>query len=457
MYTVNDFFCGCGGLGLGFQKAGFHIAGAWDFDKYAVESYRANVGGHVKQADIMEMKIDVIPAADVWALGFPCQDLSIAGKQSGIIIECKSCGESWKVEYGTYTSENRCPICNNNEHKAASRSGMFFEIMRLLDEAGNSEKRPRIIMAENVKRLQPLIPMLIAEYAKRGYKVYYKLFNSKYWNVPQNRERYFVVGVDEGIKSEYVFPIEKRDYIPRLSSILEAHVDEKYYISDDKARPLINEALQKLKSLGECHAVLTPDRVNKRQNGRRSKGDEEDMFTLVTQEIHGIICKETGLVDPNGISRAVRVGGGSDLSKKHNHKHVLLKPNDDFNKNTGSRMKIIRLAYLEGREQRDIVHSAAGIAGSLMATDHKDPKLIFEISGGGAWKQQHIKIFDYSCYRVRKLTPKEYGRLQGFDMDKWKQVVSDTQAYKQFGNAVTVTVARTLGTSIMSFLDNVDG
>lgn len=49
---VNDFFCGCGGMGIAFQNAGYEIAGAWDFDKYAVASYRENVGDHVTQADI---------------------------------------------------------------------------------------------------------------------------------------------------------------------------------------------------------------------------------------------------------------------------------------------------------------------------------------------------------------------------------------------------------------------
>ena len=78
MYTLNDFFCGCGGLGLGFKNAGFQIVGAWDFDKFAVASYRENVGDHVVQADIQEMHIEDVPKADVWSFGFPCQDLSVA-------------------------------------------------------------------------------------------------------------------------------------------------------------------------------------------------------------------------------------------------------------------------------------------------------------------------------------------------------------------------------------------
>lgn len=69
----------------------------------------------------------------------------------------------------------------------------------------------------------------------------------------------------------------------------------------------------------------------------------------------------------------------------------------------------------------------------------------------------HIKIFDYSRYRVRKLTPTEYGRLQAFPMDTWKQVVSNSQAYKQFGNAVTVTLAEGVGKSVINYLDSVLG
>ena len=139
MYTVNDFFCGCGGLGLGLQKAGFKILKAWDFDKYAVQTYRENIGDHVEQADIKELHIEDIPKADAWAFGFPCQDLSVAGKQAGIKLECTDCGEVWEVAYKNYTGENACPKCGGGNYRAATRSGMFFEIMRLLQEAAERE------------------------------------------------------------------------------------------------------------------------------------------------------------------------------------------------------------------------------------------------------------------------------------------------------------------------------
>lgn len=249
MVTVNDFFCGAGGMGLGFKQAGFKIGGAWDFDKYAVESYKHIVGDHVIQADISQMSWTDIPLAHVWTFGFPCQDLSVAGKQKGI-------------------------------HEG-ERSKMFFEIMRLLDEIRNfvgTEYLPEVIMAENVSGLKKYLPVLEEEYKKAGYKMYLSpqnkgIFNSKFWGVPQNRERYFVVGVREDISKEFVFPVQQEDFIPKLSSILEENVDERYYISDEKAQKIIEQAAKKVEIKG-VQPCLTPDRVEKRQNGRRAKEEE---------------------------------------------------------------------------------------------------------------------------------------------------------------------------------------
>lgn len=294
MYTLNDFFCGCGGLGLGFQNAGFQIVGAWDFDKYAVQTYRENVGSHVVQADIQQMHIEDVPKADVWAFGFPCQDLSVAGKQAGIKLECSECGEVWEVNAESYTSENVCPHCGGTDHKAATRSGMFFEIMRLLAEAREREpeKVPKVLVAENVKALRKVLPVLEAEYGKAGYHCHAQLFNSKYWGVPQNRERYIVVGTLDTLPDTYQYPEEQHEFVPKLSTILEKDVPENFYIADDKARKIIDQALQRLSSMGNVHATITPDRVDKRQNGRRAKEDEDPMFTLTAQDLHGVIQKD---------------------------------------------------------------------------------------------------------------------------------------------------------------------
>lgn len=95
--------------------------------------------------------------------------------------------------------------------------------------------------------------------------------------------------------------------------------------------------------------------------------------------------------------------------------------------------QMVGMLDIKGQDQCRRVYSVDGIAPTLTT------------SGGG---QREVKIFDTKRLRVRKLTPKEYGILQAFPMDDWKQVVSDSQAYKQFGNAVTTTVFTALAEEI---------
>ena len=308
---VNDFFCGCGGLGLAFQEAGYEIVGAWDFDKFAVETYRENVGDHVQKADIKELHQEDIPKADVWAFGFPCQDLSVAGKQKGMILKCQDCGEVVEINPEEYTGENTCPKCGGKDLRADSRSGCFFEIMRLLEETEREREEavPAVIIAENVRGLKPYIPVLCMEYEKRGYTAHVQMFNSKYWGVPQSRERYAVIGTRNKLGLSFIFPEEQHDFVPKLSDFLEKEVPEKYYLSDEKAQTIIQQALQKLESLGKCHACITPDRVNKQQNGPRAKAEEEPMFTLTAQDIHGVIV----LDEPLPITVAVNKNGRNVL------------------------------------------------------------------------------------------------------------------------------------------------
>lgn len=292
--TVNDFFCGAGGVGLGFMDAGFKVIWACDYNKFAVQTYRRNVGKHVIHADIKNLTCEDIPHADVWTFGFPCQDLSIAGKQKGFRFVCKDCGEEWEFDNEKHKEQIVCPKCGSHNYQAASRSGMFFEMMRLLDETKENmpDQMPKALFIENVKGLRPYIPALEYELQKRGYIAHIQLYNSKYWGVPQSRERYFIVGLPKEFTG-FSFPEEQHVFVPKLSSILEREVDEKYYISDEKAITIISQALSGLDRLGSVHATLTPDRLVKRQNGPRAKEEEKEMFTITAQDVHGvIICEE---------------------------------------------------------------------------------------------------------------------------------------------------------------------
>lgn len=106
---------------------------------------------------------------------------------------------------------------------------------------------------------------------------------------------------------------------------------EKYYLPDEKAQTIISQALEKLEELGKCHACITPNRINKRQNGPRAKAEDEPMFTLTAQDLHGVIiledeqteesviadiAEETGLLNPNGCGKTLQVGGGRKHHKE---------------------------------------------------------------------------------------------------------------------------------------------
>lgn len=350
-----DFFCGAGGMSLGFQDAGFEVLGAYDFDKYAIQTYLTNVGNHAKQCDIKTMTHSDLQKATIWTFGFPCQDLSIAGKQAGL---------------------------------EGARSGLFFEVMRLLDETNEHapDDIPLIIMAENVKGLKPFLPILEQEYSKRNYTMYVQLLNSKHFNVPQNRERYFVVGVHNSIKTPFSFPTNSPS-IPKLSTILDSTVDEKYYMSDEKAQKII-------------------ERI-------KEKGYVQLQDAYVTKDDCAYCCDASYYkgVAPSDVGKCRRT-------------HII---------------------------EPMIVDDTFGYGG-VRIYDKYSPTLRSQRQGLKTVEPKIEVVGRLVQYRIRKLTPNEYGKLQAFPMERWKQVVSNSQAYKQFGNAVTVNVVKEIALQIKKLL-----
>lgn len=159
MMKFIDFFAGIGGFHSGLEKAGMKCIGWCEFDKFAQKSYRAmyDTTNLWFGEDVIKVKGSELPKADLWTFGFPCQDVSIAGKKKGL--------------------------------KEGTRSGLFYEMMRLLDEC--KENKPGWIMCENVKNLLSIdggqgFLEVICEMAERGYTVEWKVYNSKDYGVPQN-------------------------------------------------------------------------------------------------------------------------------------------------------------------------------------------------------------------------------------------------------------------------------
>lgn len=164
--TFIDFFAGIGGVRLGLELAGMECVGWCENDKYARLSYEAmfDTDGEWSAWDIREVEPTDLPKADLWAFGFPCQDISVAGYREGL---------------------------------NGKRSGLFHEIIRLL-EGASPEDRPQWLLCENVRNLLSIdggrgFTEVLSEMAKVGYDAEWCCLNSMDFGVAQSRERVFIV------------------------------------------------------------------------------------------------------------------------------------------------------------------------------------------------------------------------------------------------------------------------
>jgi len=175
-YSVVSLFSGCGGMDLGFFKAGFNILWANDIDPIACETYKKNIGDHIVSGDITKIDYKTIPQSDVLLGGFPCQDFSMIWKRGGL------------------------------ETKRGNLYRNFVDIV--------SQKNPKIFVAENVKGLLSInggdaIRQIVSDFSetgKFGYNTTVHLINFAKYGVPQLRERVLIIGVRKDIKDKFVIP-----------------------------------------------------------------------------------------------------------------------------------------------------------------------------------------------------------------------------------------------------------
>ncbi len=211
-----------------------------EFDKYAAESYCAvhGVDPLLNIGDITKADEKSVPDFNTMFGGSPCQDFSIAGKQGGAAWSCKSCGHTYNPLEAHYTMRDKCPKCGSTEIEK-TRSSLLVEWLRFL-----REKKPRFAIYENVKnivgtRFKATFDLFVKELEDYGYNVYWQVLNAKNYGIPQNRERVYCViirkDLDNG-KFQFPSPIPLKH---TLSDMLEAEVDERYYLSDDKVAGMI--------------------------------------------------------------------------------------------------------------------------------------------------------------------------------------------------------------------------
>lgn len=215
---VASFFTGAGGIDVGFEQAGFKTVFANEIDTYPSEIFKANFDCPLIIDDIKNINPNDLPEFDVLLAGFPCQAFSLAGYRKGFADE---------------------------------RGNLFFEVMRIVEV-----RKPQIIFLENVKNLVGhdkgnTFRVILDALKQNNYYVKYQVLNTMtHGNVPQNRERIYVVAfLDENVANRFNFP-DPIALETKLSDVIdfESKLDDKYYYTADKydfygklAEAMINE------------------------------------------------------------------------------------------------------------------------------------------------------------------------------------------------------------------------
>ena len=198
---VFEAFSGYGSQSIALRNLGIphEVVAISEIDKYAIKAYEAIHGSALNLGDISKIKVEDVPQHDLFTYSFPCQDLSVAGKQAGL--------------------------------GKGTRSGLLYECEKIIEYC-----RPKYLLLENVKNLVgKKFRLQFDEWLDYleglGYTNYWKVLNAKDYGVPQNRERVFVVSI-LGDHEPFEFP-DKMALDKCIADILEDEVDEKYYLSEE--------------------------------------------------------------------------------------------------------------------------------------------------------------------------------------------------------------------------------
>nr|WP_279513616.1 DNA (cytosine-5-)-methyltransferase [Paenibacillus sp. BK033] len=425
-------FAGIGGFRSALDPLGVECVFASEIDPFATKSYRALYNGAPElHGDITKINEHDIPDHDVLVGGFPCQAFSVAGQRKGF---------------------------------EDARGTLFFEIARIA-----AVKQPRLMLLENVKGLLShdgghTLEVMASVLNDIGYAIDFRVLNSKHYGVPQNRERIFIVcsrdaehadwsvtGTDVVAKAKrriqtlgvrtFNFDWPTNDNVTtRLRDVLEQNVDERYYLSEEKAVSLITRLnskepliIQRSRGFnkGSEHQVAPPLTSHSYEQNNHVVEPQLEQYS----EGNGIAYN----VDAN-YSKGTSLGDIGKGRRTHIIESVAL-----TERRSDEAKAIRREARKEGRDfsprrGKILVPREDGLANCVTATQTVEQTLL-----------------EQPLYRIRKLTPLECWRLQGFSDAAHNTVatagISDSQRYKQAGNAVTVNVISAIGKRLIPLLN----
>lgn len=374
-----DLFAGIGGFHLGMEQAGHQCVGWVEWDKFARRSYQAihNVKGVWNASDIRTVRASELPRADCWCFGFPCQDISVAGKQKGFT--------------------------------AGKRSSLFFTVTGLIRDLEEKD-RPSYLLIENVKNLLSInrgfdFLKLQIELDEIGYDVEWDVLNSAEV-VPRHRERIFIVGHLRGRRTRKVFPIIRKNGETDKTIKEVARIYPNRHSSD-------------------ANSVIDPSGISHTVTAHSYKDSPK------------IVVNQLG-----NISNSKSFGGNPQVGRVYGTDGIA--PTLNTMQGGGQEPKVmVREATKKGFE-------IAKVGDTINFSQPNSKTRRGRVGHGIANTMTTTNTMATltSDLRIRKLTPLECWRLQGFPDWAFTRAresgLSDSQLYKQAGNSVTVPVIKAI-------------
>ena len=378
MLRVFEAFAGYGSQSIALRNLGIEheVVAISEIDKYAIKAYEAIHGPTLNLGDISKIDVNDIPQHDLFTYSFPCQDLSVAGKQKGL-------GEG-------------------------TRSGLLYECEKVIEHC-----RPKYLLLENVKNL--VGKKFKADFDKwleylegLGYTNYWKVLNAKNYGVPQNRERVFVVsilGEHEPFEWPTPIPLDKC-----IADILEGQVDDKYYLSE--------EIQKRFKITNQNKNILGTTKPNFRTIGQRDLvyNKEGIMGSLVATDYKQpkqiAEINQVGMLDIKGNEQVRRVYGDNGIS-----------PTLNTMQGGNRQPKII----CEQRCDEGLRFFKDNICGTIRTINSGGDKRVIE----EGFKIR--KVTPRECFRLMGLHDDDIDKIQATG-------ISNTQQYKMAGNSIVVDV-----------------
>lgn len=452
MLRVFESFAGIGTQRMGLERAGIdhEVVGICEIDKFAIDSYQAIHGDVNNYGDIAKIDPKWLPDFDLFTYSFPCQDISMAGKQKGF------------------------------DKESGTRSSLLWECERIIEA-----KRPKYLLMENVKALTfkknlPGYEKWLEILRNLGYTSYSKVLNAKDYGVPQNRERVFCISIlddDQGFE----FP-EKQTLETRLKDVLEESVDEKYYLSNDRVKQLVgivknwgvkgktvfNSSINnpKEKEVANCittkqrgisirksegNVVVEPKLMQTHMLYKETRKNPSNNRVYDTKGLAPTLTCQTGNKIPQ-ISIDLPAIAASRGRKKDNKYIQQLEFNQNGISNTLTTVEKDNYLVTSGTNKSIPIKNGTK-KGYLEAHQGDGIDLINPTCNNRRGRVQKDCSQTLTCnngrgvvtddFRIRKLTPLEFWRLMGIDdkdFYKARKVNSDSQLYKQAGNAIVVDI-----------------